>query len=682
MKKRPFGHRFYLTLLLSFGVAYLWQWLFRSMAHESVNNIVLAYVVSDLTYWLWGGGCTWYLGKILRAYVPKMIYRGFLVGAGALIIVIVYKAYGLYTLVTPEMHVRYVLVVNMVLPLLIAFAPAAYIYGRQILSEDIRFRRFNFGEGGSSIFAGVGTFRTMPAKLKQPLLSTPQTKDEGTTTDRIILGRTLPDVDPFPRILGSNSKAHWVLSGSTRSGKGVCYLLPLLMTALRDIIVFDPKGELAMNTLIRRSSPEWLRTHHGIEVSESEVNKHFKYGRTYVFDPFGRTPFRSSHYSIVSEIDPDSSDCGEYLTALMNGMVKPEAPKNKYFEEAPKSIIKAFIGHALTWFKKENKHNLPFAVDLLYGKDPETGFLDPGVFENILIEMLANDALGGLIQQGARELRDCGAEQRGNLMTAISRAVKWITDPPMRAHLSGSSEFSFKNIGNTHEIDEHGIRHKVTDTVYIVLPDTLMDSHDRWIRTLFSVATVALQKRVPLPKLSTTLLIDEFPKLSAMRTIVQGVSIFAGYKIQLLLVIQDLPQLKKAYPAEWNTFFANSNAIWFGVNDLETATHISNMAGKNLKIRTDSTPNIIDGKKIRNETATALLTPSEIMALLSRGSRYQIIFSNDHEYPLLLERLTFKPLQIIENGCWFHALPLDGLKGHYKEEQKNRVFQIIKTTTV
>ena len=124
--------------------------------------------------------------------------------------------------------------------------------------------------------------------------------------------------------------------------------------------------------------------------------------------------------------------------------------------------------------------------------------------------------------------------------------------------------------------------------------------------------------------------------------------------------------MQKTYPNYWSTFISNSNNIFFGIKSLNTAKYISSLLGQHLRQRTANEGTIIDAATIKSETAVDVMTPAEVMTMLSMDSNLQIVFAVDG-YPMLLERMTFKPLRIVEDSRLFRSIALDGLKGHFED---------------
>ena len=670
MKRIPFGYRFYLVSIGCVIVAELWLSLLKPTAQAvRTPNILLSQAAIHLTYLLAILIYYIFLGKILRPNVRKAIYVVFLLGSIFIGVTVVGRANEFFTIAshsdfTPA-QIQSRLVISVLIPVLIAFAPPFLMYCWACWSEHPVLRRiFNHGKGGSSIWAGPGTYGK-PArqpKLKQSLLSWPFMLDEGVTSDRIFLGWSLLDDDPFPRLVGVNDDSNLITTGNIGSGKSATSIYNILATHKSSILVNDCKGEHSRMTFRRRCSRSFLESK-GIR---GKTYKDFEYGEGYVLDPYEVNKeygLKTSFYSFFSEADLSKINCRMVISAISDGCILPESHRNRHFEEMAKSFLSGLIAYILAKFPKHN-HNLPFVLDLLYGIN-EDGFADAAKFDELLIDMLTCNAAGGLPQQAASELKKMGDRERGGVLSTLSRSLKWVGDPAMRQQLSGPSDFKFSELGIKKITDENGKVHTIPQTVYIVLPDTMMKSQMRWMRTLTSVGITLMQHRPEFPEMSTLWLLDEYARLGGqIKAISDGYATLRGYKIKLWVFLQNLQQLKADHPDRWSSMIGNSNSIFFGVNDLETAQYISDSLGKALKRRTEKRASFLEGQKVINETPAELLTAAEVMTKLGKGNNTQIVFPADG-MPMRLERLAFKPLKI--GGRRFRSFGLDGLRAHFED---------------
>ena len=85
-------------------------------------------------------------------------------------------------------------------------------------------------------------------------------------------------------------------------------------------------------------------------------------------------------------------------------------------------------------------------------------------------------------------------------------------------------------------------------------------------------------KKMPLPVL---FILDEFGTIGKLSAVAQAFGLMAGLQMCVWAFVQDLVQLKRDYPDDWETFISNSAAITcFRVMDNTTTTYISAMLGQ------------------------------------------------------------------------------------------------------
>lgn len=140
-------------------------------------------------------------------------------------------------------------------------------------------------------------------------------------------------------------------------------------------------------------------------------------------------------------------------------------------------------------------------------------------------------------------------------------------------------------------------------TIYVIIPPEKVASYRSLLRVVLGMQVHLAQKarigeRTPRLKRPLTMVLDELPQLGYMELIANAVGVARGAGIRLWMFVQDLAQLKHAYP-QWESILANCRCqVYFQPADLGTAEYISRLLGT----RTD----------VLGETAL-LATPQELM---------------------------------------------------------------------
>lgn len=550
------------------------------------------------------------------------------------------------------------LALTLALPLGVAFLPPFFVYQWQKLQEQPWFRQmFLEGKGGSARWASVGTFDGIKGKLIQHVFSHWFSK-KGVTAHGIYLGRSLFSDDPFRRHIVLQEDCHNITMGLTGAGKTTTVQNMTYSLYEGSIIGFDPKGELSRATANRRHFENI--TIHG------KTKKHFANGQVYVADPFGlnaKYGIKDFGYNPLAEVKSDLSNANFIASDISDASFTPEDFSNVHFEENPRNIFEGYIIHVLSAFPKEC-HNLPFVYDLLRGVNPTTGKLDFEMQKKVMLDMSNNPACGGLAVEAVRLLTDLGPNERGSMISTMSRHLKWIGNEQMRTHLK-RSDFRFSDFG-IKKIKINDKEQDLIETLYIVLPDPRIKEFMRYVRLMMimSVRMMQMRNEQQKPKIPTLLIIDEMPRLGGkIEVIAEGFGILRSYGIKLWCFIQTLGQLKEDYPKRWSSMIGNSTlqAFGAGMGDNETAEYISKTLGSRIVRRYDKRQNSLGlpQRVVADEIARELLTPAEVTTKLGKSSNMQIIFPNDG-LPMRLERLAFKKLKFKKRK--FRALGLGGLK--------------------
>lgn len=307
------------------------------------------------------------------------------------------------------------------------------------------------------------------------------------------------------------------------------------------------------------------------------------------------------------------------------------------------------------------KRSIPYILDLVSGVN-EDGFADDEAFKEVLLDMLVYSAAGGLSQQAATLYNKWGEKERGSHFGVIMRSLKPFGGEDIRGFMI-HNDIDFSKVGTKRNAKGE----LIVQTILSAIPDHRMKELDRLLRLFISDATVSMRSRSHHPQHRTLYILDEFPKLGYIKTIEEGFGVLRGYHQKLCIFAQSLGQLKTHYPKMWNAMIAQSSSVFFGQppTDLETLEFISKALGDHNISRADLQGFGVESDRL---TTRALLTPTEIAALIGKGKNKQIVFPSEG-YPLLLERLCFKPLSI--GGKSFSGLPLGGLKGHFPNYKKS-----------
>ena len=103
-------------------------------------------------------------------------------------------------------------------------------------------------------------------------------------------------------------------------------------------------------------------------------------------------------------------------------------------------------------------------------------------------------------------------------------------------------------------------------TIYLVLPPEKLLSHRALLRLWVVTLLTVVMRRSRLPKQRTLFLLDEAAQLGSLDLLPQAVSLLRGYGLQVWTFWQDLSQLMKLYPSNWEALVNNAAVLQaFGV---------------------------------------------------------------------------------------------------------------------
>lgn len=179
----------------------------------------------------------------------------------------------------------------------------------------------------------------------------------------VILG-----INPYTKkLMRDDSSAHILLLAPTRSGKGVCVIIPTCLTWTHSIFVTDVKGE------------NWAKS--------AGYRKKYMGQKCIKFAPLSNDG-SSAKWNPLSEIRMETPFEGSDVDTISGILVNPKG-KNKdgdYWPQAGKALLKAAILHHLYWFKRE-KRPLPTLTNILSSVSNLTELLaSMGSYAHITVE--------------------------------------------------------------------------------------------------------------------------------------------------------------------------------------------------------------------------------------------------------------------------------------------------------
>jgi len=366
-------------------------------------------------------------------------------------------------------------------------------------------------------------------------------------------------------VIGYNRDRHLILFGPMGSGKSRRVLMVNLFR-LTDwsTVVIDTKGELAAHTAAHRA----------------------KHGSVLVIDPFGMLPTNYPHLvkahpwlgeshglNPLSALDPANRRFVDDCKTLAEALIQVN-DKDPHWGQSGRSLVKGLLMAGrivfgsgmnlarLRWFLGLNAEDLAstckkFVADL--------GDAYPAVAASLnRFTRIAPDN---------REIF--------SILSTVLTQTDWLDSGPIKADVSkGSYDFGQLKTGAPHASGE-----KRPVTVYLILPPDYIESHATWFRVVLASILMPLlrdaeQNRGGFPVLFA---LDEYAALGHMEIIERNMAMMRGYGVKLLLILQDLFQLKDVHKDRWESFIANSGVrLLFAPQDATTQEYFSKLAGQSV----------------------------------------------------------------------------------------------------
>lgn len=406
----------------------------------------------------------------------------------------------------------------------------------------------------------------------------------------VFLGR-----DQWGRDLIDMTSGHVMMIARTGGGKGVSVVLTTLFTWKASTLVNDIKGENWLYTAAYRKSlgHKVFRFHATADGQIDEKENITKPGESL-----------SCHYNPMVEIRKGT--VYEYQEAYMiaETIVSPDKLKDKFFGPNGVNFLAAVILHVL-YMVKNRTANLTdvynFFTSPQFSEEEKLQKMISGEHnsdgkENLFYEIY-NDVIflkdgtesprthPRVSRVGADMLGRSEKERSGIMSTAKTEMFPFSI--PTIARNTAYSDFRIKDLMN----------HETPLDLYFVTPPNSVDITSTLMKLFINQITFILTNNVEFNKKGENIafrhrlliLFDELIAVGRMDLFHRATQYYRGYGIKLLLIIQDMKQLKEVY-GENNSFLGNmSTTIYYTTNDVDTARYIEARLGdKTEKIVTKS----------------------------------------------------------------------------------------------
>lgn len=381
---------------------------------------------------------------------------------------------------------------------------------------------------------------------------------------KIFLGYSFPEHSKARSYaITSSTQRHLLTVAPTRSGKLLTASMPRCLEHRGSLVALDVKdGELSL--IAARYRRDYLG--HKVVILDpwDEACSHL-----------GMVPAR---INVLDWLDPMNEDFVEDSMLLANALVSDRGGKEPFWTDEARALIMGLILYVaatslvlIPTIKKSR--DLAQVRRLLNLSGKEFSAMIGGKFEkdedgNIeLIHPGMAQSRNEHVRAAASRIQNKAERELSSVISTAQQNTHFLESPRIQRSLE-SSDFSFA------ELEQGKI------DIFIVLPAGRLNTYNRYLRLLISVAITAITRFKTKPDPPVYFLIEEAAALGRLETIETAYGLMAGYGMQLHMIVQDLNQLASTYERRWQTFLANSGVIQvFGTNDLMTAEYISKLCG-------------------------------------------------------------------------------------------------------
>lgn len=334
-------------------------------------------------------------------------------------------------------------------------------------------------------------------------------------------------------------EGHVLTIAPTGAGKGRGSIIPNLLRYEGSAIVLDPKGEAAAVTARRRREM-------GHDVR--------------IIDPFGLVTKETDSLNPFDIFNLPGIDHGaeaEALATLLSG--NSQSTKEPFWDIWGRALCAGVIA-AVAETEGPSTRNFSRVRDYLKAPDP--------VY-----------ALARLLEQRGSRLNRLSQQEIGSFLQ-LHEATRSGVIATAQSYLSALASDAAAGTLMKSSVDLEALREGRPMTIYLVIPPSKLTSHASLLRLWVSSLISAVMARTKLPELRTLFIIDECAQLGKFDLLPTAVTLARGYGMRVWCFFQDMSQLKRMYPTEWQAVVTSSAVMQvFGIPNHLMARELADVIG-------------------------------------------------------------------------------------------------------
>jgi len=358
----------------------------------------------------------------------------------------------------------------------------------------------------------------------------------------------------------SQGESHVMITGKTRTGKGVRVLLPTLLRyglggpdgkAGASMIVIDPKGENASISARARSLTS---------------NVHIMNPWGELGDTYKNLGFPPATYNPLDLLDKNDPNVVSIAQSIGKALSPAEGQKEPFWASSAANLIAA----VLLWLTQQpgEEKTLRRVSDILSN--------DRNTFTKEYLTKLAvcqgPKTYDGAVKRWSKPFLDMPDVTYGGVMGHVAEGVAFLADPQIRL-ATATSSFSMSDLT--------GAGKDRPTTLYLVVPPDKIAVQRTWLRLMITAGMHTFKRKPAGARYRCMFMIDELPALGPIAELPSEIATLAGAGVDFTLVVQSFAKLRAVYGEQTDDIIANCSYKWFcNVNDLPTAEYLCKSLGR------------------------------------------------------------------------------------------------------
>lgn len=389
----------------------------------------------------------------------------------------------------------------------------------------------------------------------------------------------------------SAPESHALIVAPSGTGKGTSVIIPTLLLYRSSLITIDPKGENAAITA------RYRRDQLGQTIQI--VNPWDVHGA--LFKSYG---FDNATFNPLDVLDPKDRNIVGIANSIATTICHQGSVNDSFWQDNATAMLAGillYVADAQDSIREPK--TLAHVADIVSGGEHAADLRS-----TLFPKMVASSSYRGAMRKLVGRFVQMDDKTYSGVIAQLSKSLQFLADDQI-ATATDHSSFNLADLVNGRT------------TLYIVIPDDQMQAQAIWLKLMVTAVTQTFKRYRPAAQgVRGMFLIDEFPVLGRVDSIVTDIALVRGAGLDVTLIVQGLDQLRALYGASADTIIGNCGYKWFcNIKDLQTADYVSKALGQ-MTVRTVSeTVSSANGHTSRSasygEMGRALFLPDELLSM-------------------------------------------------------------------